>query len=129
MCNHNEGRLIAGIGDLFVGMISTGLGELNSYFLLQPRKVPSAVSVATGVFVVAITALAASSGRLLQFARGHPEALNTVISVCLFTVPGVIIGGRLGSTPARHLPQHMVERGLGGLFVLVAALTLDEVLL
>ena len=35
VCNQNEGRVIAGVGGLFVGMISTGLGELNSYFLLQ----------------------------------------------------------------------------------------------
>jgi uncharacterized membrane protein YfcA len=33
VCNKNEGRLYAGIGALFIGMISTGLGELNGYFL------------------------------------------------------------------------------------------------
>lgn len=54
------GRLIAGVGGLFVGMISTGLGELNGYFLLQRCRVPSKVSVATSIFVVALTALSAS---------------------------------------------------------------------
>lgn len=33
-CNRTEGRLIAGVGGTFIGMISTGLGELNGYFLL-----------------------------------------------------------------------------------------------
>jgi uncharacterized membrane protein YfcA len=41
-------------------MISTGLGELNGYFLLQRCRVPSKVSVATSIFVVALTALSAS---------------------------------------------------------------------
>ena len=29
VCNRTEGRLIAGVGGLFIGMISTGLGDLN----------------------------------------------------------------------------------------------------
>jgi len=57
VCNRTEGRLIAGVGGLFVGLISTGLGELGEYFLLQRCRVPSRVSVATSVFVVALTAL------------------------------------------------------------------------
>ncbi|KKK70308.1 hypothetical protein LCGC14_2925290 [marine sediment metagenome] len=43
VCNRIEGRLIAGVGGLFVGLISTGLGELNGYFLLQRCRVPSRV--------------------------------------------------------------------------------------
>ena len=43
VCNRTEGRLIAGIGGLFVGLISTGLGELNGYFLLRRCRVPSKV--------------------------------------------------------------------------------------
>jgi uncharacterized membrane protein YfcA len=66
VCNKTEGRLIAGVGGLFVGMISTGLGELNGYFLLQRCRVPSKVSVATSVFVVALTALSASAGHLIR---------------------------------------------------------------
>jgi len=67
VCNRTEGRLIAGVGGLFVGLISTGLGELNEYFLLQRCRVPSKVSVATSVFVVALTALSASAGHFVGF--------------------------------------------------------------
>lgn len=129
VCNRNEGRLIAGIGGLFVGLISTGLGELNGYFLLQRCRVPSRVSVATSVFVVALTALSAATGHLFQFAQSGGEALNTVFSLAIFTVPGVIIGGQLGSTVASRISQRTLERGLGALFILVAALTLGEVIL
>jgi uncharacterized membrane protein YfcA len=129
VCNKTEGRLIAGVGGLFVGMISTGLGELNGYFLLQRCRVPSKVSVATSVFVVALTALSASAGHFYRFSQAGDEVLNTVLSIVIFTVPGVIIGGQLGSRVASRVPQHTLERGLGVLFILVGALTLGEVIL
>jgi uncharacterized membrane protein YfcA len=129
VCNKTEGRLIAGVGGLFVGMISTGLGELNGYFLLQRCRVPSKVSVATSVFVVALTALSASAGHFFRFTQAGDEVLNTVLSIIIFTVPGVIIGGQLGSRVASRVPQHTLERGLGVLFILVGALTLGEVIL
>jgi hypothetical protein len=126
VCNRTEGRLVGGIGGLFVGMISTGLGELNSYFLLQRCRVPSKISVATSVFVVAITALAASLGHFANFARTGGDALTTVVSLALFTVPGVVLGGQLGAHVASRIPQRVMERGMGILFIVVAALTLGE---
>lgn len=129
VCNRTEGRLMAGIGGLFVGMISTGLGEMNNYFLLQRCRVPSKVSVATSVFVVALTALTASVGHFAQFASTGGAVLSTVLSIVLFTVPGVIIGGQLGARVAARIPQHTMERAMGILFVIVAALTLGEAML
>jgi len=129
VCNRTEGRLIAGVGGLFVGLISTGLGELNSYFLLQRCRVPSRVSVATSVFVVALTALSASAGHVIRLLSLGGSELNTVLSIAMFTVPGVIVGAQLGSKVASRIPQKVLERGLGVLFVLVATLTLGEVIL
>ena len=129
VCNRTEGRLIAGIGGLFVGLISTGLGELNGYFLLQRCRVPSVVSVATSVFVVAFTVLFASAGHFIRFAQTGGEVLTTVMSLVIFTVPGVILGAQLGARVASHIPQQVLERGLGILFILIAALTLGEVIL
>lgn len=57
------------------------------------------------------------------------EMVNTVLSLVIFTVPGVILGGQLGSRVASRVPQHVLERGLGILFILVAVLTLGEVIL
>ena len=129
VCNRTEGRLIAGIGGLFIGMISTGLGELNGYFLLQRCRVPSRVAVATSVFVVAITALVASTGHFVKFVQTGGETLNTVLSLVIFTVPGVIIGGQLGPLVSSRISQHTLERTLAILFILVAALMLGEVIL
>jgi uncharacterized membrane protein YfcA len=129
VCNKTEGRMIAGVGGLFVGLISTGLGELNGYFLLQRCRVPSRVAVATSVFVVAFTALTAATGHLVGFVNSGPETLALVFSLVIFTIPGVIIGGQLGSSVANRISQHTLERSLGILFALVAMLTLGEVIL
>ena len=128
VCNKNEGRLIGGIGGLFVGMISTGLGELNGYFLLQRCRVPSAVSVATSVFVVALTALSAVGGHLFRFAQTGGDVMDTVLSIVIFTVPGVIIGAQLGSMVASRIPASALERGLGVLFMIIATVTLAEIM-
>lgn len=98
VCNRTEGRAIAGLGSLFMGMISTGLGELNGYFLLQRCRVPSKVAVATSVFIVAVTALTAATGHVLQFVHSAPEVIDTVLSLVAFTVPGVIVGGNWAPT-------------------------------
>lgn len=129
VCNRTEGHFLAGLGGLFIGMISTGQGELNGYFLLQRCRVPSRVAVASSVFVVAVTALVASSGHFIKFVQTGGETLSTVLSLVIFTVPGVIIGGQLGSQVSTRISQHALERGLAFLFILVAALTLAEVLL
>lgn len=129
VCNRLEGGLIAGIGALFMGLVATGLGEMNGYFLLQRCRVPGKVAVATSVFVVAVTALLASTGHFIRFAQNGGEVLDTVLSLIIFTVPGVIIGGQLGSGLASRVSQHTLERGLGVLFLVVGSLTLGTVIL
>lgn len=129
VCNRTQGRLISGIGGLFVGLISTGLGEMNGYFLLQRCRVPSRISAATSVFVVAVTVLFASSAHFVQFAREGGDVLLLVLSVVIFTVPGVILGGQLGTIVSGRISQRTMEISLGVLFILVGALTLGEVLL
>lgn len=126
VCNTTEGRLISGIGGLFVGMVSSGLGELNGYFLLQRCRVPSSVSVATSVFVVAITALIASAGHVYQVAQGGLTGLATMGNLLLFTVPGVVIGAQLGPAVARRVPDRVMEIFLGCLFTVTAGLLLFE---
>ena len=129
VANRTEGRLLISIGALFLGMVSTGLGELNGYFLIQRCRVPSKVAVATSVFIVAITALIASIGHVLQFAQAGGESLQTVLSLVTFTAPGVLIGAQLGSLVATRLSQHLLERSMGILFILVGAIVLLELAL
>ncbi|MBZ0277752.1 MAG: sulfite exporter TauE/SafE family protein [Anaerolineae bacterium] len=129
VCNRTEGRLIAGIGSLFMGMVSTGLGEMNGFYLLRRCRVPARVAVATSVFVVAITALVASTGHFVRFVQSGGDSITIVLSLVIFTAPGVIIGGQIGSMVASRISQQMLERALGVLFILVALLMLADALL
>lgn len=96
LCRRNEGRSFAGLGGVFVGLISTGLGELNSYALVIRCRIPTRVTVATSVVVVALTALSASVTHLFGLVAGGDTEIGTVASTALFTIPGVIIGGQMG---------------------------------
>ena len=113
VCRVREDRLFAAVGGLFVGLISTGLGEANSYALVERCRVPSRVTVATSVTVVAATALAASVVHLVDFARTGGDQLSTVGSLLVFTVPGVVIGAQLGPEVVRRLSENTLIHALG----------------
>lgn len=117
--SYTEGRIIAGIGGLFMGMVSTGLGELNGYYLLRRCHMPSKVAVATSVFILAVTGLFASTGHMLKFIQLGNDSLNVVFSLLLFTIPGVIIGGQVGSVVASRISQRLLETALGILFLML----------
>lgn len=124
--NPTQGQLVAGLGGVLIGLLSTGLGEVNGFYLLKICRMPSQVAIATNVFIVAITALVASCGHFVNFVQQGGETLDTVLSLVSFTVPGVIIGGQLGSYVASRIPQQTLERSLAVLFTLVAAITLGQ---
>lgn len=127
-CRRNEGTWFAGLGGLFVGLISTGLRELNSYALVMRCRIPTKVAVATSVVTVAVTALAAGATHVVAFAREGASTMETVISIIIFTVPGVLIGGQLGPTLTHRTSEKTLLRFLGWLFLFVGLLTLGEVI-
>lgn len=124
VCNKNEARLFAGVGSLFMGMVGTGLGEMNGYYFLRRCHIPAKVAVATSVFVVAISALIASTGHLIKFAQAGGDSLNIVFSLVIFTVPGVIFGGQIGSAIASRIAQRHLELSIAVLFILLASFVL-----
>ena len=127
--NRTEGILSGGIGGLFIGMVSTGLGELNGYLFLQRCRIPGSIAVATSVFVVALTALTASVGHVTTFIQTGGAALEQLVNVLLFTVPGVLIGGQIGPAVSERIPDRVLELGMGVLFLLVSLVLLAEVML
>ncbi len=129
LCRQNEGRWASAVGGGFVGLISTGLGELNSYALVMRCRIPTRVTVATSVVVVAVTALAASVTHLIGFIQEGAKAMETVYSIVLFTVPGVLVGGQLGPQISNRVSEKTLIRSIGWLFAGVAILTLGEALL
>lgn len=119
VCNRNMGRSFAAIGGAFLGMISVGLAELQEYHLMARCKVPAPVAVGTSIFVVVITVLVASIGHFYEFAKEGEIVLNQVISVTIFTVPGVIIGGQIGPILQKKLPEDKMKVGISILFILL----------
>lgn len=126
VCRPGEGRIGAGIGGLFVGLISTGLGEANSFTLVKRCRVPSRIAVAVSVTTVAITALAASVTHAIDFLSRPDADTAEITSILFFTVPGVLIGGQLGPRVVGRLPEQTLIRTLGWLFLGIAALTAFE---
>ena len=55
--------------------------------------------------------------------------MTTMLSLHIFTVPGVILGGQLGPWLIGCMPQRAFERGLHIFLLVVAALTFVEALL
>ena len=113
---------MAGIGSLFMGMVSTGLGELNAYYLLRRCNMPSKIAVATNVFILAVTSLIASTGHILKLIQLGNASLSVVVSLLMFTIPGVIVGGQIGPAVASRIPQRLLETALGILFLTVGLL-------
>ncbi len=126
LCRTSEGRTGAGIGGLLVGLISTGLGEANSYLLVKRCRVPSRIAVAVSVTTVAITALAASITHAVGFITNPAADTGTILSIIAFTIPGVIIGGQIGPALVSKVPEQRLIRSIGWLFFVVSALTLFE---
>ena len=115
---------VGGIGGLLIGMISTGQGELNGYYLLRRCSLPPRVAVASNVFAVAVTSLVASVGHFMRFVQTGGQTLDVVINLTIFTVPGVIIGGQLGPLISSRVSQSHLEKGMAALFGIVAVLML-----
>ncbi len=123
-----EGSLFAGAGGLFLGMIAAGLGELNAFYLMKRRGLPSDVAIATSVLVVAGTVVAAASGHFIGFVYMGSETLSEVGNLVMFTIPGVVIGAQIGCVIGARAPRELIMRMLGVLFVIVAILIVYPVI-
>jgi len=125
ICNKNQGRMFAAVGGALLGMTSVGLAELQEYHLVARCRVPSAVAVATSIFVVVVTVLVASLGHFYQLATSaNPSMLAQVLSIVTFTVPGVVVGGQLGPFLQATLNPDLVKVAISFLFIGVGILML-----
>ena len=125
ICNKGQGMCFAALGGWFLGMISVGLAELQEYHLVVRCRIPPPVAVGTAIFVVVVSVLVASVGHFYTFAfKSEPEVLEQVLSLVVFTVPGVVLGGQIGPLlQARLRPDH-IKVGLAVVFVVVGVFML-----
>jgi hypothetical protein len=120
-CWRPPGVALSTVGGFVTGLISAGLPELVTTQLVARCRVPPRVAVATSVFVLAVAAVAG--------AVVHALTASPVWYVVAWSVPGVLIGGTIGSRAGKYVPSELMETGLGVVFALVGALVLGVELL
>jgi uncharacterized membrane protein YfcA len=105
------------VGALFVGFVSVGMGELVVTALQAQQRIPFKIASATSVFIVLVTALAASSYNIAAHGiQSFPWKL------LVWTMPAVVVGAQLGAWLASRVDKRgiLLERALTGLFFLIA---------
>jgi uncharacterized membrane protein YfcA len=118
VCDQRRGYLITCAGAAMEGLVSVGLGELEMPNLVKRCKIPVAVSAATSVFVIAVAVLSGSiTSVAVLIQKGGLSAVPW--NLVLYTIPGAILGGQLGSRFQGRLSSAHSERLIAILFVIV----------
>ncbi|MFB6243490.1 MAG: sulfite exporter TauE/SafE family protein [Halobaculum sp.] len=120
-CWRLPGVGLATVGGFVTGLISAGLPELTTTQLIVRCRLPPRVAVATSVFVLGIAALAG--------AAVHALAATPVWYVVAWSIPGVLIGGTVGTRVGKYIPSELMERALGVVFFGVGVLVVATELL
>ena len=120
-CWRPPGVGLSTAGGFITGLISAGLPEIVTTQLIVRCRLPPRVAVATSVFTLAI---AAGAGALV-----HALSASPVWYVVAWSIPGVLIGGTIGTRVGKYVPSDLMELGLGVIFALVGVLVLSVELL
>ncbi|MFB6177394.1 MAG: sulfite exporter TauE/SafE family protein [Halobaculum sp.] len=116
ICWRPPGVSLAAIGGFVTGLISAGLPEITTTQLIVRCRLPPRVAVATSVFVLGVAALAG--------AAVHALAATPVWHVVAWSIPGVLVGGTVGTRVAKYVPSEIMEPALGVVFSLVGVIVL-----
>jgi uncharacterized membrane protein YfcA len=115
-CWRLPGVALSTVGAFITGLISAGLPEIVTTQLIVRCRIPPRVAVATSVFVLAI---AASAGALV-----HAVTATPVWYVVAWSIPGVVVGGTIGTRIGKYVPSEVMETGLGVVFSAVGVVVL-----
>ena len=78
---------------------------------------------------VVITVLVASVGHFYEFAKEGGEVLNQVVNIVIFTGPGVIIGGQIGSKLQKRIPEDKMKVGISFAFLIIGIFMLYTIVI
>jgi len=120
-CWRPPGVGMATAGGFVTGLISAGLPEITTTQLVVRCRLPPRVAIATSVFVLAIAATAG--------AAVHALASEPVWYVVAWSIPGVLIGGTIGTRLGKYVPSEIMEPALGVVFAVVGLVVLGSELL
>jgi uncharacterized membrane protein YfcA len=120
-CWRPPGVALSTVGGFITGLISAGLPEVVTTQLVVRCRLPPRVAVATSVFTLGI---AAAAGALV-----HALAASPVWWVVAWSIPGVLVGGTIGTRVGKYVPSDLMEVGLGVVFAIVGGIVLGVELL
>ncbi len=120
-CWRPPGIGLATAGGFITGLISAGLPEVTTTQLIVRCRLPPRVAVATSVFVLAVAAIAG--------AAVHALAATPVWYIVAWSIPGVLIGGTIGTRVGKYVPSEIMEPALGVVFAIVGVIVLGSELL
>jgi len=120
-CWRPPGVALSTAGGFITGLISAGLPEIVTTQLVVRCRLPPRVAVATSVFTLGI---AAAAGALV-----HALAASPVWWVVAWSIPGVLVGGTIGTRVGKYVPSDLMEVGLGVVFAIVGGIVLGVELL
>lgn len=113
-------------GGLMLGMVSSGLGEVNEYSFLKRLGMSGPYASGTSVLLVAVSAIIGIIAHSI-FLIGEQTVLADALPIALFTVPGVLIGAQIGVALAKRLEGVSLEKPIGSLFFVLALVTIATI--
>lgn len=115
LCHIGKGKSITGIGGFITGLMSVGIGEIVTPQLIKMCKMPVSVATATSVFVIIVTVVVASVTHVSALvSEGGAEAVPW--HLVMYTAPGVVIGGQIGTRLQGRFSQEKMEKVFAALF-------------
>ncbi len=128
LCHPGKGKAFTGIGGVITGLMSVGIGEIVTPQLVKSCKMPVSVAAATSVFVIILTVAAASGTHIYSLiSEGGVEAVPW--HLVIYTAPGVIIGGQIGSRLQGKFSAEKMEKVFAGLFGVIGVAMISIVFL
>jgi len=111
------------VGGLLVGMISSGLGEVNELNFLKKLKMSVPAASGTSVFLVAMSAIVGvCTHTYFLISQGELSVFTNVISLLVFTVPRVVLGAQVGVMLSNIINRKSMGKFVGALFIVLAIL-------
>lgn len=113
-----RGAWVTGLGGFLTGMVSVGIGEVVMPQLIKYNRIPVPVAAATSVFIVIVTVACASFTQIAALiAEGGWSAVPW--NLVMYTIPGVLIGGQIGTHLQGRITQKTMETAIGLLFLVI----------
>ena len=117
-----------GLGGFLTGMLSAGIGEVVMPQLVKRGKVPIPVAAGTSILVVILTVFSASFTHIATLIQ--EGGVNAVPwNILCYTIPGVLIGGQIGTRMQGKIEHDTMERAIGIVFMLIGFAMLATVLI